>query len=263
MAANCAIDGKKIGALTGKVKLNDGEWICIDHWKQLGFNRTSDVSYAANLNSEDAKHYISNSVSAKAILSADRQALKQSEKNIANSHVESSNQRLDEIKQQFENAGVINLFGTKKEVNALPEILNSDEIVKFAASGYVTGGTALIVVTDKRLLFINKGMLYGTDFTDIPLDKINALSYSTKMLLATVSFMNGATAVKIDNVDKHVAPKLINQIKESITNINQASISSPVEKDLISQLRDLKSLVDDGILTQEEFNSQKEKLLNK
>ena len=97
-----------------------------------------------------------------------------------------NNQRLAQINEQFIKAGVSDLFGTKKEVKALPELLDEDEIVLYATSGFVDKGTVLVVITDKRLVFVNRGLIYGTDFKEISFDHVNAVSYSKGMVLAKI-----------------------------------------------------------------------------
>lgn len=175
------------------------------------------------------------------------------------------NQRLDEIKAQMREAGVFDLFGTTKEVTKLPEILQLDETVLYATSGFVDKGTVLIVVTDKRLVFINSGMFYGTDFREIPFKKINGISYSTGLMLATIAIDNGANTTIIKNVSKQSAPTLVEVIKKQIERTDNISTN---KTDLPSfsvadELLKLKSLLDDGILTQDEFDLQKHRILNK
>lgn len=129
--------------------------------------------------------------------------------------------RLIEIKQQMVEAGVSDLFGTKKEVQSLPEIMADDEVLLYATSGFVDKGTVLVVVTDQRLIFVNRGMIFGTDFREIPFSKINGVSYSKKLVFANVSIDNGANTTLIDNVDKGTAPIFVDTLKKAINNAEQ------------------------------------------
>lgn len=170
------------------------------------------------------------------------------------------NTRLEEIKQQMINAGVFDLFGTKKEVKALPELLDINEIVVYATSGFVDKGTVLIVVTDKRLVFINRGMIYGTDFKEIPFDHINAVSYSKGIMLAKISITNGADTTLINNVAKETAPAFVDKLKKAISESHQAVSVSSLDNS-VNNLRNLKQLLDDEIITQEDFDAKKRQIL--
>ena len=67
-------------------------------------------------------------------------------------------------------------FFTKKELNHLPKVLmNGDQVLTFS-SGLMDGKTWLIALTDKRILFLDKGLLFGLRQTTIPVDKISAVS---------------------------------------------------------------------------------------
>ncbi|MEL5725221.1 hypothetical protein E5289_18790 [Lactiplantibacillus pentosus] len=113
---------------------------------------------------------------------------------------------LDTVKSQMEQAGVSDLFGTKKEVKALPDILNDDEHIIYATSGMVDSNTVLAVLTQKRVIFIDKGLIYGIKSTEVPLDMINGVSYSKGIILGKISITNGAATTVIDSVDKSTAP---------------------------------------------------------
>lgn len=172
--------------------------------------------------------------------------------------------RLEEIQQQMAEAGVSDLFGTKKEVQSLPEIMADDEVLLYATSGFVDKGTVLVVVTDQRLIFVNRGMIFGTDFREIPFSNINGVSYSKKLVLANVSIDNGANTTLIKNVNKGTAPIFVDTLKKAINNAEQrknASVASTPAASVADELLKLKSLLDAGVLTQEEFDGQKAKII--
>lgn len=174
------------------------------------------------------------------------------------------NSQLNIIKDQLSKAGVSDLFGTKKEVKELPNIIDlSNETIKYAASGFVENNTVLIVCTNKRVLFIDKGLVYGIKTSEIPLDMINGVSYSKGLLLGSVSVTNGANTTLIENIQNQATEKLASVIKEEAANFKRkiSTQNQDNSNDLASQLRELKSLVDEGILTEDEFNAKKKQLL--
>lgn len=74
------------------------------------------------------------------------------------------NTRLDEIKNQIQElklSGVSNFLG-RREIKELPNILAPAEIIDNIAQGTYNNGQGILVSTNRRLLFVDKGMLYGS-----------------------------------------------------------------------------------------------------
>ena len=102
---------------------------------------------------------------------------------------------LEEIKQQLSHvSGMENLFG-RKEIKELPSILWDDEIVEGMITGTYNNGLGALFVTNKRLIFVDKGLLFGLKVEDFPLDKITSVQYETGLLLGKITLYT----TKIDN----------------------------------------------------------------
>ncbi|MFK0666612.1 PH domain-containing protein [Aeromonas salmonicida] len=160
------------------------------------------------------------------------------------------------------------MFFTKKELNHLPEILlNGERVISFT-SGLMDGNTWLITLTDKRVIFLDKGILFGLKQAIIDLDKVNAVSGETGLLLGSISIQDGATTRTIKNVQKKTVVNFTNKIRDAIearkvNSVTHSNSMRPTEDfDLITQLERLASLKEKGVLTQDEFDQQKAKLLN-
>ena len=52
-------------------------------------------------------------------------------------------------------------FFTKRELNHLPAVLFDEEQVLAFSSGMMDGNTWLIALTDRRVIFLDKGLLFG------------------------------------------------------------------------------------------------------
>ncbi|MCC7667842.1 hypothetical protein CRI87_12145 [Liquorilactobacillus satsumensis] len=59
-------------------------------------------------------------------------------------------------------------------------------MINYATTGIVDNNTVLVVCTDSRVLFVDKGMLYGIKSSEIPLDMINGVAYSTGLGLKSI-----------------------------------------------------------------------------
>lgn len=172
----------------------------------------------------------------------------------------------EEIQKRLKELGQVDMFGTKKEVKELPNIMYDGETLEYLMSGFMNGNTWLIVCTNKRILFLDKGLIFGCKQLEIPLDKVNSVETSKGLLLGSIKVWDGASAMKIDNVQKFALQPFVtavNNAREALKNNNQ---QVKVEKnndtnDYIKELEKLAELKEKGIITEEEFLSKKKQLL--
>jgi hypothetical protein len=171
-----------------------------------------------------------------------------------------------ELKKEYKRIATLvgdDQFFTKKELNYLPQVLADGEQVLAFTSGFMDGNTWLITLTDRRIIFLDKGMIYGLKQTSINLDKVNAISGQTRMFLGSIKIEDGAKERLINNVWKKTVSKFTNMARDAIEARQhpQATLAAAPADDLATKLERLASLVGKGILTQEEFTQQKAKLL--
>ena len=155
-------------------------------------------------------------------------------------------------------------FIGRREIKELPEILWEDEKVEKIIQGTYNNGNGILVCSSKRLIFIDKGLLYGLKVEDFPLDKVSSIQYKTGLLLGKLTIYSSGNKAIIDNVDKkqirafsdYVTTKLNSKGNEAGAN------DESKDNDVIGQLEKLSQLKEKGILTEEEFDKAKAKILN-
>jgi hypothetical protein len=153
-------------------------------------------------------------------------------------------------------------FFTKKELNHLPEVLGDGEQVLAFTSGLMDGNTWLIALTDRRIIFLDKGMIFGLKQSSISLDKINAVSGETGIMFGTIKIEDGATQREIRNVWKKTVVKFVNKVRDALEARRQPVAAAVTQStDIVSMLERLAALKGSGVLTDAEFESQKAKLL--
>lgn len=158
-------------------------------------------------------------------------------------------------------------FFTKKELNHLPQVLSDGEQVLAFTSGLMDGNTWLITLTDRRIIFLDKGMIYGLKQTAIDLDKVNSISGQTGIIFGKIAIEDGASQRVISNVWKKTVVAFTNKVRDAIEarKISLRPAAAPVAQasgdDAVSKLERLASLLDRGIISQEEFAQQKTKIL--
>jgi PH (Pleckstrin Homology) domain-containing protein/putative oligomerization/nucleic acid binding protein len=157
-------------------------------------------------------------------------------------------------------------FFTRRELFHLPKILADGEQVLAFTSGLMDNNSWLIALTDRRIVFLDKGMVYGLKQATIDLDKINAISGETGLLFGTIKIEDGARERIIANVWKKTVMPFTNRVRDAIEARRRVQHSStplpPVGDDRISKLERLAVLRDKGVLTETEFEQQKSAILN-
>jgi hypothetical protein len=156
-----------------------------------------------------------------------------------------------------------NQFFTKKELNHLPEVLSDGEQVLAFASGLMDGHTWLITLTDRRIIFLDKGMIYGLKQVAIDLDKVNSISGQTGIIFGKIIIEDAAASRVIGNVLKKTVVPFTNKVRDTIETRKSKHTSAPQSTgdDVVTKLEKLATLLEKGIINQEEFSQQKAKIL--
>ncbi|WP_233963253.1 PH domain-containing protein [Pectobacterium versatile] len=157
-------------------------------------------------------------------------------------------------------------FGTKKEFFHLPQILGDNEQPLAVASGMMDGNTWLITLTNQRVIFLDKGMLFGVKQIDVNLRDIISVGGKTGILMGEILVGTHGKNYTIKDVSKDCVIPFTNLINSTRNlpneNTKQADKNKSSSDDLISQIERLAALKEKGILSEEEFQQQKSKLLN-
>lgn len=177
-----------------------------------------------------------------------------------------------ELKEEFKRLAKISgdaSFGTKKEFFHLPKILNADEIPLAVASGMMDSNTWLITLTNQRVIFLDKGMFFGVKQVDVNLNNIVSVGGKTGLLLGEITISTSGQNYTIKNVAKtSVIPftNLVNETRNKSSSTSNNVSTKPVEAqsfdDKMSKIERLAEMKEDGILTDEEFQQQKQRILS-
>ena len=108
-------------------------------------------------------------------------------------------------------------------------------------------------------------MISGMKSTEIPLDSIGSVNYETKMMGGNITVSAAGTDKHIGKMKKSDVKDIANLISEAAARMKQgiaapAAAAAP-EVSTMDELKKLSELKESGVLTEEEFNKQKTKLL--
>lgn len=146
-------------------------------------------------------------------------------------------------------------MGTKRELRRLEPELWDGETVTAITSGSYGGGVGLLVLTDRRLLFVAHGVLASKN-EDYPLDRITSVTFTGGLLLGSIDIHAAGAKASITNVAKAEGKDFVATVRGHLTSGGPGPVATPGAKSVAEQLQDLKGLLDAGVLTQEQYDAK-------
>lgn len=118
----------------------------------------------------------------------------------------------------------------------------------------------LLIITDERVVFFNK-FLMVEEFVAIPKNEIRNIEFRKNLTGSTVRLFTISKTYEFSIIcAKELNEEVIGFLNFLATNREKNKLIQTSEAD---ELRKFKKLFDDGIITEEEFNFKKNKLLGK
>ncbi len=185
----------------------------------------------------------------------------------------------EEIKAQIKLLPNRYIFYTKREVKYLPNIMIDGEVIRGLTSGYYNKKTILAVCTNRRVIFLDKGMFFGMRQWQLALDRIQSIDGSYMILFGKIRVWDGAAPIQMDMVWAKSIDPFIKAVRESIDEFRriafqeltgaggrqQVSQQPIIQRasvvDVAEQLEKLIKLKEAGHLTEDEFQQQRRRIL--
>ena len=163
----------------------------------------------------------------------------------------------------------------KGERQMLYDILDNDENIRALVGGMyraeqdtarVSKHNGVAVATDRRVIFLDKGVLGSTDVSEMPYRSIEGLTHSTGMMFGGVQVTGiGRAGWRIENVKPKESAKLFADAVRGLIDVHHAQAAqkeSPrAELSEADELVKWARLLTDGIETQDEFDLKKRQIL--
>lgn len=169
-------------------------------------------------------------------------------------------QTLEELAKDKLNMG----FMVRREMKKLPELLAEGEDAVNLARGEYDGKEGLIVVTDRRIMFVEQGMIRH-NFEDFPYEKVSSVKTESGMRSGKITIYASGNKAEL----KDIHPKArVSEIGDYVRTRVSGGPSTPAAAPVATapdspseQLKKLAELRDAGILTNEEFEAKKAEIL--
>lgn len=102
----------------------------------------------------------------------------------------------------------------KTENTHLQRVLLDGEDVRCIAKGTLFSSVGILVCTNIRLFFLNRGILYGGIYKEINLRHVNSIYEKNKLLYSEIYIETGASVIPVLNVKKEVANSFVRSVNE-------------------------------------------------
>ena len=198
----------------------------------------------------------------------------------------------EEWKRQIKEAAKSNMFhfGSNRELRRLPYHLHDGEEIISIVTGSRKDkrGRGLIVATNERLFFLWDGWVFR-EHNDLPYSSLNSIEFKTGIFFGEIEAFSAGDSVAYNWVDRFSGRKFVKLVRQlsadakrnhnmnmwnqtqqgdptypEHTQPQQPRLSAEEERTLAitSQLKQLKELLDSGIISPEEYDSKRQLLVN-
>lgn len=159
--------------------------------------------------------------------------------------------------------GILN----KKDLKKLPDLISDDETVLDLILSNIKN-QALLVLTNKRILFVQSktgfGIL-GMETWDIPINKINSIDVKLKGIYGEFIFYSAGNHKVVEKLPLARTSAFKNSVEKIIANkistLRTVQENGASNGDYILEIKKLKELLDENVITQSDFDLKKKELL--
>lgn len=134
--------------------------------------------------------------------------------------------QMQAIDKQLQQLGTPIRYWGRAELRELQHILTEDETIRFCLNGRYQGGFALLCVTDRRILLVDRKLFYLT-LEDIRYDMISEVDYNYRLLDATISVCTPNKTLKFTSYKKADLRKMSSFIQTYVMEVRQQPQQQP------------------------------------
>ncbi|MFO7782810.1 MAG: PH domain-containing protein [Spirochaetia bacterium] len=119
---------------------------------------------------------------------------------------------LQELKARLSQLGLARDYGYRRELRLLPQILEPDEELRAVTSGVHDGLRRLVVLTQRRLLVLQKPAVGKPSLLYVPREEITAAEGRRGVLFGVLTIHTSAQPFVFYNVAKKSLPPFLEEI---------------------------------------------------
>ena len=154
-------------------------------------------------------------------------------------------------------------FGVSGGLAHLEKQIKAGEEPLLVVQGQMDDTIGVLAATSERVLFSGK-FLFSTVLKELSYSKLNSISLESGILNSKIKFEYSGGNLEVKAVGKEGAKEFVEIVQAKINEQAGSPKQEPGQEkdDLFEKLKKLGELKELGVLTEEEFLQQKQKLLN-
>ena len=169
------------------------------------------------------------------------------------------------------------LFGTKLELQYLPSQLDNGEYIYYMAPGVWQGAHRLVIVTNERLLFIDKRIITRRgNVNEIEIGKINGIKKHHGLFFGGLEVRTGNDSPDvISRMWGHDDDRTVNALRRSMKDLRnlklnqeqqsqpqQQQYSQPASSDPVDRLMQLNDMLNNCLISKSEYDTLKANIMH-
>lgn len=123
-------------------------------------------------------------------------------------------------------------------------------------SGFEGPTSVLVVLTNARIMFLDKNLIVGSNHRDIPLRRLTSTEGNKRLFFANLTFYEGTRCNKVAYISKRAFSKFTQVLSSALAKNGRDNVDA-----FVKEIEKLGTLVDKGLLTKAEFEKKKQALL--
>jgi Bacterial PH domain/Short C-terminal domain len=154
-------------------------------------------------------------------------------------------------------------FGVSGGLSHLEKQIKTGEEPLLVVQGQMDDTAGVLAATSERVLFSGK-FLFSTVLKELSYSKLNSISIESGILNSKIKFEYSGGNLEVKAVGKAEAKEFVEIVQAKINDQAGSPKKEPdlAKDDMFEKLKKLAELKELGILTEEEFQQQKQKLLS-
>jgi hypothetical protein len=149
-------------------------------------------------------------------------------------------------------------IGTSKDLKLLSQLAANEEPI-IIVSVFYNNKNGVLAALKNKLIYATKGLMSNESF-EISYSKVSSASIQSGLLLSKISITGSGFDYEFKEINKEGAKVFIEKLNALIDESNKPKQTAPKE-DVFEKLKKLSELKNLGIISDEEYETQRKKFL--